>query len=622
MGEDNGTYGGSGMEGHFGKTDSAVFGIMLVASVGIGVCSSLRGGASSTQEYLVGGRNMSPFPVALSLVGGFISAISILGNATEVYYFGIQLSTSLLGAIVGTIFLHSIIIPIIYNLRITSLNEYLELRYNSRFLRQVATFGGMLTNAIYMGMCLYAPSLALSTVTNLSVLASMCIMGGICTFYITIGGVKAVVYTDVLQTLLMFGGVLVVVILCCRDLGGVANVIDIANQGQRLEFFNMDPSPYVRHTFWSTFTFGFFLVVSAIGLNQSTLQRFISVRSLTTALRLCWTFLVGLWVLWVLFFFSGLVAYATYSTCDPLAAGYINKADQILPYLVVQKLSHLPGLSGLFVAAVYGGVLSSVSSTGNAMACLVWEDFLKLRPYFTRLSDPAATKVIKLLSSVTGVLAVILGLMVGNLGNIFHVINLIVSCISGPIVGTFLSGMLLPWTNYKGSLVGIFASFVIFAWLVVGKFIKGGGAPTMLPLSTHGCLNNSSTTLSPTITFNSSTYFNLTTSEMPDLTSASSEEMGDDGEVTIYNLSYCFIGILGAVTTMLINSAVSVLTGPTQPKQLSEDVVFPPALRLYTWAWQLSTRRHLQENKEQGKQGDGEEGVSMLHISSLHTPSS
>ncbi|KAK4321924.1 hypothetical protein Pmani_007306 [Petrolisthes manimaculis] len=352
-----------------------------------------------------------------------------------------------------------------------------SIRERSRVLRQVATIGGMLTNAVYMGMFLYAPSLALSTVTALSVVASMCIMGGICTFYTTIGGVKAVVYTDVLQTLLMFGGVLVVVILCCIELGSVANVIDIADQGQRLEFF-----------------------------------------------KLCWFFLVGLWVLWVLFYFSGMVAYATYSTCDPLAAGYITKADQILPYLVIHKLSHLPGLAGLFVAAVYGGVLSSVSSFGNSMACLVWEDFLKLRPYFSRLSDPAATKVIKLLSSVTGVLAVILGLMIGNLGNMFHVINIIVSCVYGPIVGIFLSGMLLPWTNYKGSLVGLVGAFAIFAWLVVGKFIYGGGAPTMLPLSTHGCHNNSITPLSPTITFNSSTYFDLTTSEMPDITSASSDE--------------------------------------------------------------------------------------------------
>lgn len=72
---------GHGATEHFGTADSAVFGIMLASSVGIGVYSNLRGGASSTQEYLVGGRNMSPVPVAMSLVGGVISAISILGKS-------------------------------------------------------------------------------------------------------------------------------------------------------------------------------------------------------------------------------------------------------------------------------------------------------------------------------------------------------------------------------------------------------------------------------------------------------------------------------------------------------------------------------------------------------------
>ena len=70
-----------------------------------------------------------------------------------------------------------------------------------------------------------------------------------------------------------------------------------------------------------------------------------------------WFFLVGLWCLWILFFFSGLVAYAMYSTCDPLTSGKITKPDQILPYLVINKLGHIPTLSGIFVAAVYGAML-------------------------------------------------------------------------------------------------------------------------------------------------------------------------------------------------------------------------------------------------------------------------
>ncbi|KAG0702597.1 Sodium-dependent multivitamin transporter [Chionoecetes opilio] len=85
---------------------------------------------------------------------------------------------------------------------------------------------------VTMGMVLYAPSIGLTTVTNLSGFASMAIMGAIVTFYITIGGVKAVVYTDVLQTLLMFGGVLVVVVLCCIELGGVGEVWAIAERGE------------------------------------------------------------------------------------------------------------------------------------------------------------------------------------------------------------------------------------------------------------------------------------------------------------------------------------------------------------------------------------------------------
>ncbi|XP_042215414.1 sodium-coupled monocarboxylate transporter 2-like [Homarus americanus] len=162
-----------------------------------------------------------------------------------------------------------------------------------------------------------------------------------------------------MQTLLMFLGVLVVVIICCVDLGGLGNVWRIANEGNRIEFFNLDSSPFVRHTFWSTFVLGFYMMVGDIGLNQAVYQRFASVSSLRIAKRLS-IFLVGIYCLWTVFFLSGLVAFATYSTCDPLTSGKITKPDQILPFLVTDKLSHLTGLAGVFVSAVYGGVLRSL----------------------------------------------------------------------------------------------------------------------------------------------------------------------------------------------------------------------------------------------------------------------
>ncbi|XP_042205604.1 sodium-coupled monocarboxylate transporter 1-like isoform X1 [Homarus americanus] len=580
------------MESKFTAVDYTIFGLMLAVSIGIGIyCAVKSRGKESTQEYMLGGRNMSPLPVAMSLLGGVISSISILGNSTEMYFFGTQLATSLLGFIPGTIFLNQVMLPVLYNLKIVSLNEYLEIRFKSRVLRTVGTVCQMVVKTSLMGMVLYAPSLALSTVTNLSTLSSMIIMGAICTFYITIGGVKAVVYTDVMQTLVMFLGVLVVVIICCVDLGGLGNMWRIANEGNRIEFFNLDSSPFVRHTFWSTFVLGFFVMIGSIGLNQAVYQRFASVSSLRIAKRLSIFFLVGVYCLWTLFFLSGLVAFATYSTCDPLTSGKITKPDQILPFLVTDKLSHLTGLAGVFVSAVYGGVLSSLSSTGNSLACMIWEDFLKHRPYFSGLSSKSATNVVKIISSFTGVLAVIFGLLVGSLGNVFHVIFSITSSVIGPLAGLYVTGMCLPWVTAKGGIVGITVSMTYGLWIVVGKFIRGGGSPPRLPLSTSGC---------PEALFNASVnaFLNITTvgdshlptstlsdGLLPITTLANTTGLEGSAAKTPYDVSYCYSGTICMIMTMVISSLASLCTGPNHPKELVSGTINPTCEKLYVKLW-------------------------------------
>lgn len=300
---------------------------------------------------------MSVAPVALSLTGGVISAISILGLPTEIYLYGTQLVMNIFGCAVGVVLVRNVILPVVFPLRLVSLFQYIEMRFRSRLLRKYATACQLTSCYIYVGICLYAPSLALSSVTSLPTWASVLVMGVVCTFYITIGGVKAVVYTDVLQTLVMFFGVLAVVAVACRDIGGIARVWAAAEEGQRLEFFNLDTSPFARHTLWSTLVVGVYMMISFLGLSQSQYQRFASVPTLAQAQMLALLFFLGLTLLWGTFYVSGLVAYAIYSDCDPLNSGKIEKADQIIPYMVSDKLGHLTGMPGLFVAAVYGGVL-------------------------------------------------------------------------------------------------------------------------------------------------------------------------------------------------------------------------------------------------------------------------
>ncbi|KAK4295672.1 hypothetical protein Pmani_031784 [Petrolisthes manimaculis] len=579
------------------------------------------------------------------------------GTSTEVYYYGTQLSIIILGSIPGMALICKVTLPIFYQLGIVSLNEYLQLRYGSQALRQLGTCLQLCYSTLYMGICMYAPSLALSAVTNLSTNTSMLLLASVTTFYITIGGVRAVVYTDVVQTVMMFTGVVVVTVMCCVDLGGLANLLAIADHGQRLQFFNMDPSPYVRHTFWSCFVLGFFLMIDYVGICQHTFQRFISVSKLRTSEGLGWFFLGGISVMWLLNFFAGLASYAIYSQCDPFTLGKINKPDQIFPYLVTDKFSFLPGLTGVFVSALYGGVLrlsvtnSSLSSSGSSAACLVWEDFLKHRPYFSRLTDRQATNVIKLLTVLTGLVALGSGVLMGGLGTIFLVAHTVLSVITGPRSGLFLSGILLPWVNAKGALVGFLVSILCSSWMVVGKFLWSA-APTMLPLSVYGCINttsiiNTTVTVFTSTTISNHTIFNATTTtpssttdyndtnqitdslfEYVDTTSSYLDESATTTTTSLYDVSYCYVGVGGLVLMMLVASIVSLVTGPTPPKDLEEGVVNPLCRRLYQRAWcyfhkSASCPWEEEEEEEEEEARDGEEGHVMMSDpadSSLHRP--
>lgn len=582
---------------NFTVADDAVFFFLLVTSLGIGVYSALKTrNDNSTFEYLLGSKSMSPFVISFSLVGGVTSAIAILGNATEMYFYGTQLCMNMVGSIVGFLVVRNIFLSILYPLNILSMNEYIELRFKSRVLRKLATGCQLVSSFFHMGVCLYAPSITIAAVTGLPVWASVISIGSIFTFYITIGGVRAVVYTNVLQTILMFLGVLVVMIICCVQVGGVARVFEIASEGNRIELFNLNPSLYVRHTFWSTNLFGIYLIMSLVGVNQSQYLRFASVKSLKTAKMLCTIFPLGFYLLLFIFYLSGLVAYATYSDCDPLLSGRIDKVDMILPYLVADKLSHITGLAGFFVAAIYAGVLSTLSSQGNAIACIIWEDLLKHQTYFHHFNDQQATNVIKVLSAVTGVVAVSAGVLVGYLGTIFMVTYSIMSALKGPLVGLFLAGFCAPWVNRKGAAVGFVASFMTNCWLIIGKFMRGGGNPTTLPLSVAGCPENVQLYLNDTDIGTSS---NATVALSPEMSAVAFPAKGESN--TLYDMSYCYTGVLGIFLTVAISSMVSFITGPLPPKTVNERYLNKTCAKMYLKLWELSKGK-----KKFREEGEGE----------------
>ncbi|XP_064089024.1 sodium-coupled monocarboxylate transporter 2-like isoform X2 [Macrobrachium nipponense] len=512
------------------------------------------------------------------------------GLPAEMYFFGTQLSLSILGIVYGSLILHQLILPVLYPLKIASISRYIVLRYGSKTLKNLGSLTLMISALIYMSIVLYSPSLALSAVTGLSPNLSVAIIGLSCTFYITIGGVKAVVYTDVLQSFLMVLGLVLTFVFCLMDLDGIGDVFYKAGKGGRLEFFNMDPDPLVRHTFWSVQMHGMVVVVLNVGLSQPGHQRFSSVPTLDLAKRACTIFCLGVCATWVLVYFSGIVAYAAYSTCDPLTRGAILKPDQIMPFLVMEKLSHLPGVVGLFISAVYASVFSTMSSFGNSLASLLWEDFFLNWTIFKEISEAKAVRIVKLLSLLSGLLATGLGMLVGHLGSIANVAATFTHAMAGPMCGLFLGGMCLPWLNLKGAYAGFISSAIFAVWLVVGKFVNGLGNPKKLPLSTDGCLENVVNFSNVTLNLTSS----LSSDPLPganaiysvvgdDVTTAVPTFAGEEEERGFYHLSYCYNGIVGMLIFFVVGSIASFFTGPLNPHEIDDRLISPRCLKFSKW---------------------------------------
>ncbi|NWT61080.1 SC5A6 protein, partial [Erythrocercus mccallii] len=258
----------------FTAIDYSIFALLLVLSSAIGLFYALSGDRQRTvQEFLLANRDMSCLPVALSLLASFQSAVAILGVPAEIFRFGTEYWFLGCSYFLGLLIPAHVFIPVFYRLRITSTYEYLELRFN-KTVRVFGTVTFIFQMVIYMGVVLYAPALALNAVTGFDLWSAVLTMGLVCTLYTTLGGLKAVIWTDVFQTLVMLAGQVAVIVVGAWRVGGMARVWRVAEQEGKIAGIDLDPNPLERHTFWSLAVGGIFMMLSLYGVNQAQVQRY------------------------------------------------------------------------------------------------------------------------------------------------------------------------------------------------------------------------------------------------------------------------------------------------------------------------------------------------------------
>ncbi|GJQ68450.1 hypothetical protein Trydic_g17031 [Trypoxylus dichotomus] len=425
------------------------------------------------------------------------------------------------------------------------------MRFDGR-VRFVSSFLFVLNVFLYLPITIYIPALAFTQATDINIHFVTPIICGICIFYTTIGGLKAVVWSDAFQFTAMLGAMTAVFYLGLVNVGGFGNIWSTSMAGGRLDI-DMDISPVKRDTFWAAVIGLSFGWIAHIGVSQGSVQKFLSLPSMEACKHTTIIMAIGMMLNKTYAVLTGLMMYTKYHDCDPISTKQIQKGDQMMPFFVLDVAGSIPGLPGLFIAGVFCASLSTLSAILNCISGVIYQDFLK-RFLPKNLSEHSISNILKMIVLITGVISTALVFFIENMGNLFPLAMKLTGLAQGPLVGLFTLGMMFPVANAKGATVGGLASLGIVSWMLIGAYhyqSKGTLRDVPKALSTDGCPFPVNTTLTTQLS---------PPSEVP---------------FFLYRISYYYYTFVGSMITIITGLIVSYFTGKKDDPPVHRDLITP-----------------------------------------------
>ncbi|CBY13367.1 unnamed protein product [Oikopleura dioica] len=528
---------------NFTVADYIIFSFMLCLSAGVGVFFAYRARNSETvEDYLLAGRTMHFFPTSLSIMCTALSAITILGTPSEFYLYGGMYIWAVACFAINLSLSAEIFLPIFYHLKIRSTYEYLELRFHS-ITRKVTMAMFLLATIVSTGVAIYAPATAISAVTSIDLNLAILSCGLVCVFYTTLGGMKAVVWTDVVQSVWMISGLLAITIYSAVNIG-YDEIWQKAKDSGRTEFFVTSWNPTVRNTIQA------FLIGKTFGLDgysfcvsQNFVQRFLACRSLAHAKGSAYMSIVWFATIITFCLTSGFALIIYYELCDPAAAGFLETTDQLMPWLTTYLFQENAGVSAIYVSGAFAASLSTVSSALSSMANALISDFLY--HWTNKLSEKKQLIICKSLVLFLGGCCIGFAYMAASLrGGILEAALAIPAIVGGPTWGVFMLAVLFPFVEFIGVSVGMLTGVAACTWMYIGRNIAP--IPTeivehagKLEVNTDHCM-----------------YENGTMFPGNDV---QPEYIENSPLLSFYNISVHYIGTLGFSTTVVFTLLTSTI---------------------------------------------------------------
>lgn len=443
----------------FTMLDGVVMTLYLAAMVAVGFWFGHTG--ETTDDYFLGGRRIPWWAAGLSIFGTQLSAITFMAIPALAYrtnwaYLVGNLMIAAFAPIVVFYYL-----PMYRQLSLTSVYEYLERRFHLT-VRLVGSATFALMQLARVGIVLYLPSLALSVVTGIDLTICILVMGLLATLYTVVGGIEAVVWTDVIQVFVLLGGAIAsLAFIVVRTPGGPIELFSAGSEAGKLSVGSLSPSLAIA-SFWVIIIGRFFEQFVPYTADQSVVQRYFTTPSETAAARSIWTNAFLTIPASFTFFSLGTAIWTFYRTHPSLLIP-TSRADDIFPWFIVDQLP--PGVSGLVIAGLFAAAMSSLDSSLNSVATTLTTDFY--RRFRPTVDDRRCLRIARGLTLFLGLLGTASALYMAQLGSTSMMDqNLkMIGLFGGGLAGMFAAGILSRRINTVGVLVGFFVSAATLALL-------------------------------------------------------------------------------------------------------------------------------------------------------------
>ena len=440
------------------KLDLAIIAFYLAGITLFGL--HFRKRQRSLRDYFLADRDIPWWAIALSIVAAETSTFTIISIPGLAYDTNLTFLQVVLGYLVGRVIISFILLPHYFRGDLYTAYELIERRFG-RSLRSLTAALFLLMRAVAEGVRVYAVSIVVAIALGTGEVASIAIITVLTLIYTFEGGLAAVIWTDVVQTVIYVGGTLVGLFTIIHLVpGGWPAIHTTAANAGKLRVFDFTPNFWKPYTFWAGVIGGTFLTTASHGTDQLIVQRLLAARSQRQSVTALLSSGIAIFFQFSLFLIVGVSLFVFYRA----PSTHFGAADRIYPTFIVTQMPH--GIAGLLIAAILAAAMSNLSASLNALSSTSIIDFyLQRKPQTDERHRLRLSRLATLLWAL-----VLFGLAVLSLHKVGRVVEVglqIASVAYGALLGVFLLGVLTRRANQRGATLGMACSFLteLYIWL-------------------------------------------------------------------------------------------------------------------------------------------------------------